>query len=861
MARNQHTLSKKLPRAAAKKKATKNTNALHSESAKFPLLTADRRPTYAGIHRYLWKSMCSARKWSESTAERYETIADRVVLPAFNHSKAFEDLTEDDVFAAWDKIMDFDCSKNDIQVASIVIRLLFDLAYTKGLCQLTLWGMPLDEATTQGKSISEDKKERNKDNRKGNNIAKEVFQPRSFPLETELDLINLLIKNSENYGEFIAALIMLCTGARTSEACGLRFKHFQYVIDDYWTLVRVDTLSRTSREFDLLGGKTNNSYRYLFVPPFLARLLQKRLEHLKELFPKKDLSNFPIACKGREYTKPCSQKDLNKMLKLAYKEAGLDEEIMRHAYKEVRLKHDDALDAELIATAYLCRKHFATTALACGLNIEELCIAMGHSIPTARVLPYDSANPAFFRNFSDKLRRWPIVQILDNTPNILSYEISTEGSHRFVTDFPTEICVSTDCSFHLDVESIAPDDKILINESDIQHTYFHESWLPETPEQLPYLNPKRFLFEHSMSAWSKTNSNDQPIISIPASTTKNYNWTESLNTSAPRKAKENPFEYDDTNVVPEYASSHIPLYAIYANGLIEELVEPQPIKNLSTAGIKITNKNSATLIRLLVHDRTKESYVLSADGILFKLSGKTQIDSHGFCKENNPAYMALLSNGILLQDAKSSSTSETVVCITDKGHIRRLSTKNLQRFPFTGRQLLTLTENERIVDACLCDEKQDILVVTERGQALRIHHDTLLSVSTIGSSPYTGISLDSCDKAVACLPYTENTEYMIIKRSGLLIRTSKDFKIAAHSRGGQGISYSNVDPNDKIIRVMPCPPALLLTSETHSLCILTEEVRSVKSASKGIRSMNLKSGQSVLNAIPMYPINNDSHTN
>ena len=847
MKQNKHVLSQKLRKAALNKKATKHTKKLNDKSARFPQVTSDHRPTYAGMHRSLWESICYDRKWEKTTAKSYETAADNVVLPAFDHSKAFEDLTEEDVFAAWDRIIASGCSNDSVQKASRIIRETFDLAYIKGWCQLTLWGVPLPETKEREKG---NRTPTDKSKAKGAALAKEVFQPRSFPLDVELKLVNLLMKSANNYGELVAALIMLCTGARTSEACGLTFKRFQRMADDYWALVRVDTLSSSSRKIEGLTGKTENSYRYLFVPPFLARFLLERKSQLEQLYPHQNIDEFPISCKGREYKKGCTQKELNKMLKLVYQKAGLDEKTMLHAYNTIRKNQDEAKDAELIATAYLCRKHFATTAIACGLTTEEICIAMGHDIPTTRIQAYDAANPEYFRKIADKLRRWPLVHIMDNRADTISYDLGSNRSQQFIGDLPIELHLPKGCSFHLDADAIAPNDRIVVKKTDIQQPYYRECWLPEVTEQTTHLSPKQFLLEQSRRVWNQMSDDLQSIIEIPASTTRKYNWLEKLNASAPRK-KEDDLEFDSSNAAPEYAVSYIPLYAVYTNGLIKESVEPQPIRNLSTVGVSMVKKDNPQLCRMLVHDSGKDALVITPSGTAFKLPKGTHIDSADFCTSDNPAYQALLSSGILLQGDALKNPTGTIVCIMNSGRVRRISTKRLQRFSDAGRQLLALSDNEYIADACLCDESQDILLVTEQGQALRVRNDDLLAVSTIGSAPYTGIALDIPDKAIACTPYTEGSEYMIVKRSGLLSRTSNDFKISAHGRGGKGIKFADVDPDDKIIRVIPYSNALLLISATHSLCISTDEVRSTKGACKGVRSMSLKPDKYLLDAIPL----------
>jgi len=851
---SESNLDKKLRKPSSNKTRKKSKKPLSNASKRFPLLTSDRRPTYAGIHRHFWREACADRKLEDSTIKTYESAIDRYVLRAFDHTIAFEDLMEEDVFAAWERIAETGCAKSTLRNASSIIRILFDYAFKCGLTQLTLWGTDITVNDPDRKKAQEkDPKEAHKSaaEKKGTRLAKEVLQLRSLPLTVELRLVRILIRNAENFGELIGALIMLCTGARTSEVCGLTFKRFQKMLDGYWTLVRVDTMDPSRRELEHLGGKTENAYRYLFVPPFLARILQERKELLQKLYPNLDIDEFPICCRGKEYRKPCTQKELNRLFKLAFHLAELNEDIMKSAYHALQQNQEDAQDAEMDVTAYLCRKHFATTAQACGLNTEEICIAMGHSIASDRFHSYDAANPEFYQKISDKLYRWPLARLMDNCSDVASYTFREKGAHTFHNTLPIELHLPKGFSYHLDVQAVAANDPISIQEDDFQRADSHEGWLPETPDQTTALSPLRHLITQSQHAWNAEIDDSEPISLIPASTTSNYNWSVVLNTSAPRKEKINPYAEDDSVPAPEYAVSAIPLFAVYADGSILPQFNPQPIRNLATAGVHMVKKDQPKLCRLLVHDSQHVALVVSPTGTVFKLAKGTHIDDHAFCMQDNPAYQALLAGGILLQGDALADPSGTIVCIVNSGRVRRVSTKKLQRFSDDGRQLLALDADEYIVDACLCDSSQDVLFVTEQGQALRVEPKALAAVSTIGSAPYTGIQLEDNDAAAACIAYTQGREYMLVKRNGMIARIGKEFKLSAHGRGGKGVKFSDVAPGDKVLRVLPCSDALLLISATHSLCIQADEVHPLKTAGKGVRAISLKPDQFLLDAMSL----------
>ena len=190
-----------------------------------------------------------------------------------------------------------------------------DIAYEKGYTQTILWGLPLRKfEPPQEKQDKQDKQEA-----LGNQLALEAIKiPKSITLETEFALAKSLLDNYDEHGELIAALIMLLTGVRTSEATGFSYKHLVELSPGYWGLVRYYVSKKDSRD-TAGGGKTNNAFRILPVPKILVSILKERKKYLEKAFPGKDINSFPLACKGLDYRTRCTQKELNQKLKQLFK--------------------------------------------------------------------------------------------------------------------------------------------------------------------------------------------------------------------------------------------------------------------------------------------------------------------------------------------------------------------------------------------------------------------------------------------------------------------------------------------------------------------------------------------------------------
>ena len=306
-----------------------------------------------------------------------------------------------------------DLSQSHLQIASVVIRTIMELAYDQGLTQTTLWGLPQyrilpeDGAPLEVLPCEDPEEE-------GARLADlAVRTPRSISLDVEFALAAGMIDNCCEHGELIAGLLMLCLGVRTSEATGFSYKHLVEVRPGYWALVRYEVSNKDARTTQA-GGKTSNAFRLLPVPHFLTEILMDRKRKLLKKFPPEVVENLPLACKGTDVACRCTQKETNEAMKNLYRLAGVAEDLMRTAYQEMRADPDLAEDCEGRATAYLCRHQFATAMVYCGLTPGEIYTVMGHAEEDESVHKSDFANPDAFCALADKMSRRPLVQLFDH---------------------------------------------------------------------------------------------------------------------------------------------------------------------------------------------------------------------------------------------------------------------------------------------------------------------------------------------------------------------------------------------------------------------------------------------------------------
>lgn len=886
----EHKLDRKPRKPAQDKTAPVNYDALHPASLTLSQQTADDQPTFAAVYRMLWPKLREERKWARSTAKQYDRVMAQKILPQMPLDVAFWDLDEDDLVTFWDHLCGSGLSQSHLQIASVVIRTIMELAYDQGLTQTTLWGLPQyrilpeDGAPLEVLPCEDPEEE-------GARLADlAVRTPRSISLDVEFALAAGMIDNCCEHGELIAGLLMLCLGVRTSEATGFSYRHLKQVRPGYWALVRYEVSNKDARTTHA-GGKTSNAFRLLPVPHFLTEILMDRKRKLLKKFPPEAVENLPLACKGVDYTCRCTQKETNEAMKNLYRLAGVAEDLMRTAYQEMRADPDLAEDCEGRATAYLCRHQFATAMVYCGLTPGEIYTVMGHAEEDESVHKSDFANPDAFCALADKMSRRPLVQFFDHHTACRTYScedqpVSVRADGDVDLYFPSggifEVSLlGAEYGDNLTIESEGveilqqaplclpgnPSDTLSIRGA--LRALGEEAWRAAVDKTVVLPSPaavvERLDHESALPSlhaiYPTANSRPQAVVEIPQSAPVAAEKSDDQVLPQPTECVDTPEPVQQVVSVrsgrPEAkvlgtAAAPGTLYLLNRNGEIRALPDRQPVCNRNLVGKRLLDGQHMEPAALFCCREQEPALILSSDGVLYRLAPGQRLDSPDFCRKDNPAYQALRSGGILLQGPELGQSDGTITCLSDRGSIRRVSWERLRRISPEGRQLVTVPEGDKLLSACMCSAHADLLIVSARGKVLRLATEDLRVVTSPGSALYAGMTLADEDHAVLCCPYEANTECLIITRSGRAVRRAGSAEITPRGRGSQGVQWMQVGAGDQIAALLPAAPAVLLAATNgKGLCIGTDSISVTTGAAKGMGIIKLRPPHAVLTAIGM----------
>lgn len=255
-------------------------------------------------------------------------------------------------------------------------------------------------------------------------------------------------------------------------------------------------------------------------------------------------------------------------------------------------------------------------------------------------------------------------------------------------------------------------------------------------------------------------------------------------------------------------------------------------------------------LHIMIYDSKADARLLAREGIMYRISKGTQLDDPQFLA--TPTGRALVDGAILLQGAVLSAEDGFIMCVANTGHVRRVALVSLQRFPREGRCVVKLEPGEYIADACLGDEKDDLLILSGRGNILRLDRNRLRSVNA-GAGLTRGMSLDSGDQPTACIPYRSGDPHLIVTEKGNAVLYDARKVHMAHGASSQGSRMVSLEEDDRAIALLHPGNALYIANSAgYGLCCKMQEISARKSSGTcGVIVQREKAGQCTITALPL----------
>jgi len=126
-----------------------------------------------------------------------------------------------------------------------------------------------------------------------------------------------------------------------------------------------------------------------------------------------------------------------------------------------------------------------------------------------------------------------------------------------------------------------------------------------------------------------------------------------------------------------------------------------------------------------------------------------------------------------------------LIMATKQGMIKKTPLEQYENIRKSGIAAITLKEGDELIGTRLTDGTYDIILVTEKGMAIRFSEKDVRPMGRT-SMGVMGIRLDEDDKVISMVPYFENTTLLVVTANGFGKRTDLD-EYKVQSRGGKGV--------------------------------------------------------------------------
>lgn len=198
-------------------------------------------------------------------------------------------------------------------------------------------------------------------------------------------------------------------------------------------------------------------------------------------------------------------------------------------------------------------------------------------------------------------------------------------------------------------------------------------------------------------------------------------------------------------------------------------------------------------------------------------------------------------------DVREFKESEYLSMVTKNGIIKRISLDSFARPRKTGIIAITLKEGDLLVDVVRTDGKQELIIATKKGQAIRFKEEEAREIGRTGQG-VIGIRFSEHDDGVVGLTVCTKPGVLTITENGYGKRTAIDdyrlqgrggsgvINIKIEGRNGNVVNVESVNDTDEIIVVSSKGQTIRLPANTISV---------IGRNTQGVRIIRLEQGEKV----------------
>ncbi|MCE5256254.1 MAG: DNA topoisomerase (ATP-hydrolyzing) subunit A, partial [Spirochaetaceae bacterium] len=199
-------------------------------------------------------------------------------------------------------------------------------------------------------------------------------------------------------------------------------------------------------------------------------------------------------------------------------------------------------------------------------------------------------------------------------------------------------------------------------------------------------------------------------------------------------------------------------------------------------------------------------------------------------------------------DFREFSENQYLLMGTLKGVVKKVAIKNFINAKTRGIIAIKLDEGDKLVSACMTTGSNEVVLITRKGQALRIHEEQVRALGR-ATRGVRGILLADNDELAAMLPVVEGQAMLIVTENGYGKRTDYE-KFMTHSRGTRGqMIYVPEEFSGEVVGAISVggdDEVMVITSTGKTIKVEAETIRVCGKGARGVRIVNIEAPDFVI---------------
>ena len=188
------------------------------------------------------------------------------------------------------------------------------------------------------------------------------------------------------------------------------------------------------------------------------------------------------------------------------------------------------------------------------------------------------------------------------------------------------------------------------------------------------------------------------------------------------------------------------------------------------------------------------------------------------------------------------SEDSYIFMATSRGVVKKVTTSAFANARTHGIIALKLDSGDRLISARLTEGKDEIIMVTRGGNALRYNEEAVRAMGR-ASRGIRGIKLTSNDELAGVLVIADEESMLIISEKGYGKRVEYDY-FTPHGRGTKGqIAYKVSEKTGEIVGIMSVnkeDEIMCITSQGNTIKLKVTEISTMGKNALGVRIVNIK---------------------